>query len=163
VSVSPPYLFRVNVWDILLSVFVNFFMQLRLRIVFRSLVRSIWNQVAQSTSLIWFRNSSPVWTFHIFVTVCCCCMSENHVSVTHWSSYCRVCRNANMISQRRHFTSLFQKSIRALFLLQFRGSAHGVLGASYYDKLANGCRQMTLAVSVAREETTDHLSFVISA
>jgi hypothetical protein len=31
-----------------------FFTQLRLRIVFYSLVRSTWSQVAQSTSLIWF-------------------------------------------------------------------------------------------------------------
>jgi hypothetical protein len=38
-----------------------------------------------------------------------------------------------------------------------------VLGASYYDKLANGCRQMTLAVSVAPKETTKSLSLVISA
>ena len=34
---------------------------------------------------------------------------------------------------------------------------------SYYDKLANGCRQMTLAVSLVRKETTGYLSFIISA
>jgi hypothetical protein len=66
-------------------------------------------------------------------------------------------------SQTTLHISFPKKSIRTLFLSQFRGSAHGVLGASYYDKLANGCRQMTLTVSVARKETTDHLSVVISA